>query len=520
MIDDPSSSGRRAGVSVPLSSCPSTRGWGIGEFSDLPLLAGWLRGAGFRFVLLLPLNEVMPGQHSPYSAASAMALDPIFIRVPAVADFKAIGGLAAMAPDEAAAIKRARGSRRVEHDAIRAVKERALRTAFEYFEQREWAEASERANEFRLFADEQRWWLDDYALYRAIHHAHGGQDWQGWPAPLRRREPAALEAARRDLASEVRYRRYLQWIAHGQWRAARAEARDVRVFGDLPFGVSGDSADTWANQDLFSFDATMGAPPDAFSDEGQNWAVPVYRWDAIAARGYEWFRTRARRIRDLFDGYRIDHVVGLFRTWVFPLDGGAPHFTPAQQFDQVALGRAVLRALGSAGGEIVAEDLGTIPDFVRGELRALGIPGYRVLRWEREWHAPGQPYRDPAGYPAASIATSGTHDTETIAAWWETLPADERAAVLAIPAVRGRLAGTDRVIDALLETLFASGSDLLLLPVQDLFGWPDRINVPGLVNDDNWTWRLPWPVDRLDREPGAAGRQTVLRGWAAQYRRI
>ena len=167
------------------------------------------------------------------------------------------------------------------------------------------------------------------------------------------------------------------------------------------------------------------------------------------------------------------------------------------------------------GAEIIAEDLGIVPDFVRESLARLGVPGYKVFRWERDWHEPGQPFRDPADYPAASVATSGTHDTEPMAIWWEEAPArgarggagdpvDARALTGGRPALARR-----RARHPCARRCSRRGSDLLILPIQDVFGWRDRINQPATVGDDNWTWRLPWPSDRCSTEPGVRCRRAV-----------
>jgi 4-alpha-glucanotransferase len=165
---------------------------------------------------------------------------------------------------------------------------------------------------------------------------------------------------------------------------------------------------------------------------------------------------------------------------------------------------------------VIAEDLGTVPDFVRHSLARIGVPGCKVLRWEREWDVPGQPFRDPSAYPALSVALSGTHDTETHAGWWDHAPLEERRLLLHVPALQstGIEAGepwSDRIRDALLHVMYRSGSEELFLPIQDVFGWRDRINVPGTVDARNWTWRLPWPVDRLPRIAEAAERADFCR---------
>jgi 4-alpha-glucanotransferase len=508
---------------------PSSRSWGIGEFADLPILARWMRGAGLRLLQVLPLNEMAPGQASPYSAVSAMALDPIFISVPEVEDFHELGGEDALDTAARALLDHARASRAVDYWSVRTLKDRALRSAFRRFLRHEWAGDSERARRLRAFANGQAWWLDDYALFRAALHLTGGQAWTDWPAGMRDREKAAVAAFGRESGQEVLFRQYLQWIAHEQWHRARQQSPGLLVSGDFPFGVAADSADVWANQGLFSFDGSVGAPPDAFSEDGQNWQLPVYRWDVMREHGYAWFGARARRAADLFDLFRVDHVVGLFRSWIFPRDGRAAHFDPPDESAQIAQGEAVLRTVMDAGAGVIAEDLGTIPDFVRETLGALGLPGYRVMRWERFWEEPGQPFINPAEYPPRSVATTGTHDTDTLAAWWQRADDAERQSVLTVTATAWRdqqapsgAGGTlpTAVRDALLEALFASGSSLLTLPVQDVFGWADRINVPGLIDDRNWTWRLPWPVDTLDAEPEAAERQQALRRWSERHARV
>jgi 4-alpha-glucanotransferase len=191
----------------------------------------------------------------------------------------------------------------------------------------------------------------------------------------------------------------------------------------------------------------------------------------------------------------------------------------------------VLSILRSTGVEIVAEDLGTVPDFVRKSLARTQIPGYKVFRWERHWHTPGQPFREPLEYPAAAVATSGTHDTEPMTVWWAQAPLEERRAVLETRSIQGRLSESERtqalvspslsaaVRNALIEVLFASGASLLVLPIQDVFGWSDRINQPATVGDQNWTWRLPWPTDRMSNEPEAIAVAEQLRTWSANYNR-
>ena len=524
----PSTGRRRAGLLIPLFSCPSTASWGIGDIGDIEPLTGWMAAAGQRILQLLPLNEMAPGQQSPYSAISAMAIDPIFISVPRVAEFAALGGEAALAAADREALAAVRRAPRIAFEAVRRLKQRALRASFERFLEKEWRSGSERDRSLQAYVNEQAWWLEDYALFRALHAREQERPWMAWPEALQRREPPAIDRARRELADEVRFQQYLQWLAGTQWRQARAHAHGVALFGDLPFMVDSDSADVWVRQHQFRLDMSVGAPPDAFSATGQDWGMPVYQWSALAAEDYRWLRERARRSADLFDGYRVDHLVGFYRTYGRVKDGGEGVFTPADEPAQRALGETVLDLFRGAGAEIIAEDLGTVPDFVRASLARLGIPGFRVFRWERYWHDEGRPFRDPADYPALSVAASGTHDTEPVAVWWEQASSAERRQVSQLPSVQRLTGGVDltdqpfsaTVRDTLLEILYASASDLLLVPVPDAFGWRDRINEPATVSDANWTYRLPWPVDNWDDVPEARETKNRLRAWASRYQRI
>lgn len=520
--------GRHAGLMVPLFSFPSRRSWGLGEIGDLAVMTAWLASAGQDLLQLLPLNEMAPGQQSPYSAISAMAIDPLFIAVPDVADFRALGGEAALDPPARRTLDELRASPALDYGRIRALKSTVLRTCFERFLAADWRPATARGGAFRRYLAEQAWWLEDYACFRALHAEMGERSWTTWPDALRRREPSAVGEARARLAEEILYRQYLQWIADEQWQAARRDAGPVELMGDLPFMVDVDSADVWARQEEFRLDVSVGVPPDAFSESGQDWGLPLYRWDVMARTDYLWLRERARRNAQIYAGFRIDHLVGFYRTYARPHDGGAAFFSPAVEDEQTRLGERLISIFREPGSCIVAEDLGVVPDFVRASLARMAVPGYRVLRWEREWRQAGQPFRDPASYPAVSLATSGTHDTEPMAVWWEGAPPEERRALAEIPIIARALGPegdpsaapfSDAIRDAVLEALFASGSDLLVLPLPDAFGWRDRINQPGTVAGSNWSYRLPWPCDELERQPEAIACRDRLRAWSARYNR-
>jgi 4-alpha-glucanotransferase len=464
-----------------------------------------LRAAKQTLLQILPLNELAPGESSPYSALSAMAIDPRFITIraiPEAPDFEALW------PEEIAAVRAPAG---IEYAAISDLKNVALRISFDRFWENDWDERTPRADALRDFISRESWWLDEYALYRALRAQSGERPWTEWAPPLRDRDPGALLGAQRRLEREVLFYQYVQWIAAEQWQAVRKGIEGVEILGDFPFMVTLDSADVWSRQHEFLLHASVGTPPDAFSESGQEWGLPPYDWELARKNDFEWLRMRARRMADLYDGFRVDHLVGFYRTYVRPLDGSAPYFLPAAEAEQEALGEAVMQIMIDTGSHVSVEDLGTVPDFVRASVSRLGLPGYRVLRWEPT---------DPGTYPPMSVAMTGTHDTVPLAVWWEALSDEERAFFARMPSIDIEPSSVFNEVtrDAILRALYDSPSETVLVPIQDVFGWRDRINLPATIGDWNWTWTLPWPIDLITAQPDAAeaawriGRLTVETG--------
>jgi 4-alpha-glucanotransferase len=516
---------RHAGAVIPLFAAPSTESWGIGDLPAVAPLARWLATAGLDRLMLLPIGTMEAEETSPYSAASSMAIDPIYISLANVPDFVPadLDGF----PDESRRdLHDAKTAPRIRYESVRRLKREALEIAFARFVRDEWEQLTPRAAALAAYIARERPWLDDYAIFQALSEHYRVRSWREWPAPIRDREPQAIDETRRQHAREMLMHQYFQWIAEGQWRDAKAaaESHGVLLFGDLPFSVDLHSADVWARADEYLLDVSLGVPPDAFSATGQDWGLPTYRWDVIVARDFFWLRQRARRMATLFSGFRVDHLVGFYRTYGRPAKG-EPFFSPAAEPEQTQQGETILRIFLESGSIIIAEDLGTVPDFVRASLARLGVPGCKVLRWERDWHAAGHPFREPADYPPVSAALTSTHDTETLAEWWRAAPRRERAASLRLRFFQDRglvdaaAPWSDRLRDAFLELACESGSSELLIPIQDLFGWSERINVPGTVTSANWTWRLPWPVDRLGEVAEAAERAGFFRTLAVRSRR-
>jgi 4-alpha-glucanotransferase len=503
---------RLAGVMVPLFSLRARSDAGIGDIAALEAMTELASSMGDRAILLLPIDETSPGEASPYSALSVFAIDPIYI---------GLDGLAGVAPREGERVRRALAHVPLsDRLTIRAARRELLEAAFRHFT----ARGDERAA-VTDFAARHRGWLHDYALFRALKDRFDFAPWEEWPDELRRRETTALDRAKAELAPVIDKYVYWQFLAHSQWAEAHAHARarGVMLGGDLAFSPARDSAEVWANQELFDFNRTVGAPPDGFNPQGQHWGLPAPRWERIRADGFALLRRRIWHARELYDFIRVDHVVGLYRTFSFGLvPGTAGGFSPAAEPEQRAQGEAVLGAIleEARATIVVAEDLGVIPSFVRASLSALGVPGYKVMRWEKVNDGTrAEAFVSPAEYPEISLATTSTHDTDTLAEWWDAAPADERARMLALlmPAgTRTTRIKFEQMRDAMLASLYASPSRMVIIPMQDLFGWRERINLPGTVGPANWSWRLPLAMEDIRHDPATSARVARLRSLAMQ----
>ena len=460
---------RRAGVLAHLTSLPGAgahgrMGAGVRRF------IAFLAHAGFSVWQLLPVGPRGHGG-SPYQSSSVFAGDPTLLDPAALTAFGLI---------EADAAGPAVGS---EIDA-----EELAERAFEGFKRRRdawlWAE-------FEAFVERERYWLDDYALYRVLRAEHRGAPWTQWPPALRDREPAALAAARGNRGEDLERIRFEQFLFDTQWQALRREAGDagIRLFGDLPIFVAHDSADVWAHQGYFRLDGqgnlsvNTGVPPDYFSADGQLWHMPHYDWAALAADGYRWWVERLRRQLHLFDMVRIDHFRGFAAAWEVP----AGELTARNGQWRPGPGRALFDVIGTALGELplIAEDLGYITEDVHALRDALGLPGMRVLQFAFDGNG-ANPHL-PHEHCRHGVVYTGTHDNDTTVGWWRHCGEETR---------RHLAEYLDRehvpMPDAFNRLALASVARLAVLPLQDLLALDSqaRMNTPGTAAG-NWQWRAP-----------------------------
>ena len=488
---------RSAGILIPLFSIRTRDNFGRGEILDLAPMIDFALSIGHRVIQLLPLDETGPDDLSPYSAMSVMAIDPTYI---------SMSGLPGVGRVVLARAREAIGRGRfVERPIIRREKFALLERAYRASRARR---GPEEAAQLDAFIKANAYWLHDYSLFRALKDRFNWTSWETWPAGIAKRDPAALELAGRELADAIEMYGYWQYLAHRQWSTMRAYASSHGAFlgGDLAFSPCHDSAEVWANQDEFDLSRTVGAPPDGFNPKGQRWGLPLPNWSAMRAQGFKVLRNRARHASTLYDLLRIDHVVGLYRTFNFGSELAEPGvFTPANENDELHQGEEVIGVIKEEAGatELMAEDLGTVPPWVRASLTRLGVPGYKVMQWERDWGHGDEPFISPAAYPELSLATTGTHDTEPLTVWWRAQPIDVREKLVRGLGLEGKV-NPRRMLEesarfAILAALYAAPSKLAIVPIQDLFGWSAQINRPGTISAWNWTYRIPLTLERMRR---------------------
>ncbi len=481
--------GRLSGLLQPVFSLRSAADVGVGDFGALDAFFKYLRYAEQRMLMVLPLLPTAPGDSSPYSTRSAFGLNPLFIHLAWLPE-----GVS-FTDTEKKAIEEAKASPTVRYDLVAPVKTAALERAFATFEHQG---PSARNREFEEWTLAQRGWVEGFALYQAISEAFSRKPWWEWPKGLATREPVALDIARHEHKRRVRYHTWLQWVAQSQWNKVRAQAKARGVFlcGDEPFIIGMDSSDCWCWPQYLRRDAKLGVPPDDFSADGQDWGLPWFDFEALEKAGDGWLKARAKAAAATYDVRRIDHAIGYFRQYIRDEATPRGRFVPSDEAAQQARGERSFRIL-SEGASIVAEDLGVIPRFARDTLARLKLPGYHVMRWSREDGV----YRDPRHYAEVSLVTTGTHDTETLHAWWLNAQQWEREAVCRTWPELKRFSSPPafgpELHEALLRAALNAQSGWCILPWQDVFAETERVNTPGTVSPNNWSYRMRVDVEEL-----------------------
>jgi 4-alpha-glucanotransferase len=541
-----------AGVLIPTFALRTPDDLGIGDTNAMKDAIDFCSRHKIAVLQVLPINET-GGDNSPYNAISSVALDPELLTTTPDAipyldrDFFA----KALAESEIETLREGP----VNHPKVKALKLSLLNNAFDNFK----AHAStQESGQYAKFKEENKDWLDNYVLFRALITEHDGDArWPLWEPEVQTPEKARAWVEQAEDAEKLKrnmeFWGFVQWLCEKQWLDVRtyADLKSVALMGDIPFGVSRYSADVWSERDLFDLDWSGGAPPETYfvgdiftAKWGQNWGVPVYRWAVHEKENFAWWRKRIKHLTSIFHYFRIDHVLGFFRVWAFPwipernhefanltkdeakeLTGGAlPHFiprddeTPEHKELNAAEGKKFLKmtmdAAGSSG--IVAEDLGVVPTYCRPLLDELAIPGFYIPLFQRDEE--DRSYLPKEEIPRLSLATYGTHDHEPLSTFYQKLveawhgPNGDEGwqeirrlmAFLKLDSHNPPKEFNFELAKALFDTLLSSDCWLGVLMVTDLFGLTQRFNEPGSSSDYNWSQRLSYPLAMYEaKEPYA-----------------
>ncbi len=477
---------------MPIFSLPSPHGIGtLGK--EAFRFVDFLAAGGQSCWQVLPLGPTGYGD-SPYQSFSSFAGNPYLIDLDALAE----RGL--LKPDEYQTINWGDDPSSVDYLRLYENRFSVLRLACSRLGR---GELSELRGALR-----EAGWLEDYALFMALKDKYGGASWFQWPEELRLREPAALQAAREELAEDIQFWKTVQYLFFKQWWALKgyANRKGVSIIGDLPIYVSEDSADVWANQPQFQLDKAgrptevAGCPPDGFSADGQLWGNPLFDWERMKEDGYAWWLRRIAFQFTIYDTLRIDHFRGFDAYFAIPAQGGAAADGRWRPGPGIGFFKAVNEALGEK--DIIAEDLGFLTPSVRKLLQDSGYPGMKVLELAFDSRDTGSGYL-PHCYSPHCVVYTGTHDNDTIQGWMASAPKKD----VALARAYLRLSAREGYHWGMMRAAWASAADLAVMQFQDLLGLGGeaRINTPSTLGN-NWQWRtLPGTFDeklsrRLRRE--------------------
>ncbi|MGD8644408.1 MAG: 4-alpha-glucanotransferase [Chromatiales bacterium] len=459
---------RRAGILLHPTSLPGPEARGqLG--ADAYRFVDFLAAAGITVWQMLPLGPTHGSNGSPYQCLSAHAGDP---RLISVARLRERGWLSDEASSEGEG---------PEAQGLRRAREGFLAQG-----------STEDLHAYDAFLETHRGWLNDYVLFLALKREHGGAPWWEWEPELRGRDPKVLRATRRRLDEVLEQDRFEQFLFFRQWLDLKAYAneRGILLFGDMPIFVAQDSADVWADAEMFDLDehgqprTVAGVPPDYFSATGQRWGNPHYDWERMAASRFRWWKARMHSQHELFDLIRIDHFRGFQAYWSIPAQEETAMNGHWVEVPGEALFKALLRDMGDL--PLVAEDLGVITPEVEALRDAFGLPGMKILQFAFDG-GPTNPYLSH-NHALNCVVYTGTHDNDTTLGWFDALSPESQAYVMEY------LGHPQEPMPwPMIREAYASVSLLSVVPMQDVLGLgaEARMNTPGTM-EGNWSWRFEW----------------------------
>ena len=475
---------RASGILLSVTSLPSK--YGIGCFSQEAYdFVDWLVEAGQTYWQILPLGPTSygPADDSPYQAFSAFAGNPYMI---CLDDLVKEGVLTR---EECDAVDFGSNPEKVDYDRLHVNRYQLLRKAYER------SNISKNPG-YMSFLRDNRWWLDDYALFMALKDFFNDRSWTTWPQDIRLHWGFALDYYREKLYFDIEFQMYMQFKFFQQWHDLKSYAnkKGIQIVGDMPIYISSDSADAWAHPELFQLDenntptAIAGCPPDAFAADGQVWGNPLYRWDYHRETGYSWWISRLWQSFRLYDVVRIDHFRAFDEYFSIPYGSNTAKDGHWEKGPGMDFFRKVRSQLGEK--QIIAEDLGLMTDTVRQLVKDSGFPNMKVLQFGFDVADVGasNDYL-PHNCHANSVVYTGTHDNETIAGWFLGLSGEGKKLVRDY--LNDHHTPDDKFYRSLVAQAMRTRSNICILPVQDILGLDNsaRMNQPSTVNT-NWRWRM------------------------------
>ena len=473
---------RTSGVLMPISSIPSP--YGIGTMGkQARKFVDFLVKGGQKYWQILPICPTSYGD-SPYQSFSSFAGNPYFIDLEYLCKDKLL------TKKECESFQWGSNPKYVDYGIMYESRYALLRKVYARFTKKE-------PQDFEKFCENEKQWLDDYALFMALKDANDGQAWSKWDKDLRLRKKEAMESAKEQYAEEIRFYKMLQYLFYKQWNELKAYANEegIEIIGDVPIYVAGDSADVWANPDQFYLDENLepievaGCPPDAFSDDGQLWGNPLFRWDVMKKDGYTWWTRRIKAMSELYDIIRIDHFRGFDSYYAIPAKDDTAKNGQWKEGPGMDLFTELEKKLGKL--PIIVEDLGFLTPSVHKLLKDSGFPGMKVIQFAFDSREESDYL--PHTYTNHCVVYTGTHDNDTVMGWMKTAP---KASVKYAKEYLN-LTKEEGYNWGMMRAAWSSVADMAIVPMQDILGLGSeaRINTPSTLGE-NWKWRAtPEQID-------------------------
>ncbi len=467
---------RKGGVLLPVSSIPSK--YGIGTFSKQAYeFVDFLERAGQSFWQILPLGPTGYGD-SPYQSFSTFAGNPYYI------DLEELIKKGWLTKEECDACDFGSDDGYVDYEKIYLSRFRILKIAYERSNIKE-------DKEFGEFKEDNAAWLEDYALYMAVKNSFHGISWIEWEEDIRLRKPEAMKAYKEKFADEIEFYQFQQFVFAVQWLALKAYAnkKKISIIGDIPIYVAFDSADTWANPELFQLDESCtptgvaGCPPDSFSATGQLWGNPLYKWEYHKETGYEWWMHRISYCYRLYDVVRIDHFRGFDEYYFIPYGDTTAEFGHWEKGPGYDIFKVMKEKIGKK--PVIAEDLGFLTPSVISLVKKTGYPGMKILQFAFDSREESDYL--PHNYSNNSVVYTGTHDNDTTMGWYGSLNRQDKAFAKRYLNIKAK----KEIYWEFIRAALSSVADTAIIPVQDYLGLGSeaRVNMPSTLGN-NWKWRL------------------------------